>query len=894
VTAALAALIRTWRERALLTQEQLAARAGLSVRTLRRLESGRLHKPHGYSLQALAEALGLTDEERTRLADAARGEAPAGDRSPVARQLPTDVAGFTGRDRDLAGLDALLPEPDDPEPPAVLAAIAGQAGVGKTALAVHWAHRVSDRFPGGQLHLDLRGYAPGPPLTAIQALSALLQGLGVEAVQVPVQLEAAAALYRSLTAGRRVLVVLDNARDAVQVRPLLPGGPGCVALVTSRDRLDGLVASHGVRRLELDVLPPAEAAGLLSRIVGGERVAAEPEAAGRLAALCGHLPLALRIAAAKLAGGPGESIAAYAGALAGDDRLGGLAVEDDPQAAVRAAFDWSYAALDEPARRLLRLLGLVPGSEFDAGPAGALAGLDAAAADRVLRRLAAAHLLERRGAGRYAFHDLLRLYARERAREEDAGAALERLYDWYLAGAAAAARMLYPGRVQLAVEAAGPAPALPDGASALAWLDAERPNLVAVVQQAAEHGPRRYAWQLADLLRGYFLIRRSVVDWLAVARAGAAATATGGDLRARSAALLGLGTLYFSLGRLDEAVRDNAEGLRMARLAGWAEGQAACLNNLGGACWARGELSRAAEHQAEALAIHRQLGRRHGEADTLVNLASLEDALGRLREAYEHVDQAHGLYRELGSRPGEAQALASRGVMAYHLGRLADAERHLREALDRFREAANQHAETQALSALAETLCDRGRYGEAAELARLAVEGARDTQQVLLEGEALTVLGRVCSRQGDDRRAVEHLERAAGLARRAGARMFESQTLIGLAQARLAAEPDLAVEAAGRALAVAAADGYRVLEGDALTALAAAHLRRGCPEEAVAYARRALPVHRETGHLAGEARTLVMLGRALPDGEGAEREALALFAEIGAPAGDEVRALLGD
>jgi DNA-binding XRE family transcriptional regulator len=451
--AELAALLRAWRTRVLLTQEQLAERTGLSVRTIGRMEAGRL-RPRSESVRLLADALELSEAERQLLAVAVQGRpaaaaapaAPAAPVAPVPRQLPADVAGFTGRSPHLAELDGLLA--GDGEPPVVLiSAIAGAAGVGKTALAVHWAHQVSDRFPDGQLHVNLQGYAAGPPVEPVRALAQLLQSFGLEAEKVPVEEEAAAGLYRSLLSGRRVLVVLDNARDATQVRPLLPGSPGCVVVVTSRDRLTGLVASHGAHRLLLDVLAPDEAVGLLARILGQERVDGDPAGTVELAEACGRLPLALRIAAANLAGEPERSIGSYAGALRGD-RLGGLAVEDDPEVGVRAAFDHSYAVLHPDAQRLFRLLGLVPGPEATPNAAAALAGTAPDAAARLLGRLAAAHLLEVHAPDRYSLHDLLRLYASQRAEREDSGAerqaAVRRLFDWYLHTADSAARLLYP------------------------------------------------------------------------------------------------------------------------------------------------------------------------------------------------------------------------------------------------------------------------------------------------------------------------------------------------------------------------------------------------------------------------------------------------------------------
>jgi DNA-binding SARP family transcriptional activator/DNA-binding XRE family transcriptional regulator len=366
-------------------------------------------------------------------------------------QLPAEVAAFTGRTRQREELDRLL-EPGADTTAVVISAIVGTAGVGKTALAVHWAHLVRDHFPDGQLYVNLRGYATTAPMSPLQALAGFLRALGVPAEQVPVEPALAADLFRTLLAGKRMLLLLDNARSAEQVRPLLPGSPGCLVLATSRNRLSGLVAKEGAGRLILDVLTPSEAVGLMARILAKEWVAAERQAAEELAELCGLLPLALRIAAANLAGQRGQSIAGYVARLRQGDRLVELAVDGDPQAAVRTSFDCSYAVLEPDDRRVFRLLGLMPGPEFTGPAAAALAGIAVGQAERVLDRLASAHLLESRAPGRFGFHDLLRRYACDRSEGEDGDverqAAISRLYDWYLHTADAADRLLYPEKLR--------------------------------------------------------------------------------------------------------------------------------------------------------------------------------------------------------------------------------------------------------------------------------------------------------------------------------------------------------------------------------------------------------------------------------------------------------------
>jgi DNA-binding SARP family transcriptional activator len=333
--------------------------------------------------------------------------------SPVPAQLPSAAAGFAGRDSDLAELDALLAG-RSPGGPVVV--ITGTAGVGKTALAVHWAQRHRDEFPDGQLYVNLAGYAPAPPLPPERALAGFLRALGVPAERIPPEGDEAAALYRSLLADRRVLLVLDNARSPDQVRPLLPGGAGCLTVITSRDRLAGLAVREGARLLPLDVLCPGEALEVLAGVLGADRVGADPDAAAEVAALCAGLPLALRIAAAHLTRHARQPMGGFAAQLRAGNRLSMLSVAGDEQSAVRASFDLSYAALRPAARRMFLLAGLNPGGDLSARAAAALGAVPAGAARDALADLTEAHLMDEDVPGRFGMHDLLRLYAGDRAR----------------------------------------------------------------------------------------------------------------------------------------------------------------------------------------------------------------------------------------------------------------------------------------------------------------------------------------------------------------------------------------------------------------------------------------------------------------------------------------------
>ena len=817
-------------------------------------------------------------------------------------QLPADVPDFTGREPHLRRLDGFVPISAG-DPPAVVA-IAGAAGVGKTALAVHWAHRVSDRFPDGQLYVNLAGYAPGPPVPPVAALARFLRALGVPDELIPVDVEEAAATFRSALAGRRMLLLLDNARGADQVRPLLPGSPGCLAVVTSRDDLVGLAAREGARRLDLDVLSPDEASSLLGRLLGTDRVATEPAAAGELARLCGYLPLALRIAAANLSSQAGQTIAAYTAKLRTGDRLGALAVPGDDTVAVRAAFELSYVDLLAPVRRMFRLLGIAPGVDCTAETAAALGGLPVAESARLLRTLADAHLIDESAPGRYQFHDLLRLYAADRAlAEEDAAerdTAIDRLYAYYVSTVDATARVLYPHVIRLPSAVEHPVPGFEDHTKASEWLDGERPNLVAAVAYAAEHGPPERAWLLADGLRGYFQLCMRTVDWLAVAQTGLAAADAAGDRRAQAAAHLSLAALHWRQGRHDKSIDHHGRALTQAQRSGWADGEAAALGNLGAVYNMTGRLAEAADHYAEALALNRRLGALGGQAVNLGNLGGVYSELGRLAEAADHHGQSLALYRKIGSRSGEALALSNLAETLHGLGRLVEAERHLVESLTLRREVGDRGGEADTLTMLAVVQRDSGRPAESRQLAEAALALAREIGHQRLAANALNTLGTIHLRLGDGRRAVDLHGAALREIGDTTGRYADVEAHLGIARAEhLLGDPDAAGRTALRALGLARTAGYRVLEGQALTTLAEVSLDSGSLDRAATLGEEALASHRDTGHLMGAAQAHAVLGRVhrqaglLTAARAHWREAVRLYEEIGTTDADEVRTLLG-
>ncbi|MEU4802118.1 BTAD domain-containing putative transcriptional regulator [Actinosynnema sp. NPDC023587] len=554
----------------------------------------------------------------------------------VPRQLPPDVGTFTGRAADLARLDELAGR-DGP----VVAVVSGTAGVGKTSLAVHWAHRVAASYPDGQLFVDLRGFDERSPLGPAQVLPLLLRALGSDSPDTP---EEQVARYRSLSSGRRMLVVLDNASSTEQVRPLLPAAPGCVTVVTSRDELRGLTALDDAVPTRLGVLAPGEAGDLLTRLVG-TRCAVEPAALAELAGLCAYLPLALRVAAANI--DHDSTIAGYVAALRTGDRLTELAIDGDRRAAVRVTFGLSYDRLDPAAQRLFRLLSLIPGEDHGPAAAAAVAGLPPAEAGRLLNRLAAAHLLERR-AGRYTCHDLLRLHARERCEAEDSRAerdrAVRRLLDHFLHAADRAYRAMTADRPALPlVEPSFPPdlPAFADRRAGLAWFDEEFTGLVALVDLAVEHGLCAHAWQLPTAMWGVLVLRGNLVEWERLSRIALAA----------------------------------------ARRCADPYGEALSVNTLGSIRKFRGDLVDALEHLGEALRIRERIGHTPGVATTLDETANVLSRLGRLDEALELHDRVVALRRVHGGT-GEATALNNRALTLGRSGRYAEALADCRAAID--------------------------------------------------------------------------------------------------------------------------------------------------------------------------------------------------------------------
>jgi tetratricopeptide (TPR) repeat protein/transcriptional regulator with XRE-family HTH domain len=736
----LAELLRTWRERALLTQEQLARRTGLGVRTIRRLESDSLRRPRKDSMRLLADALELTGTERAQLIAAARG-GPAEPGRPRLKQLPADVAGFTGRTRQLKEMDGLLAGYGTATT-MVISAIAGTAGVGKTALALHWAHRVADRFPDGQLYVNLRGYDPsGAPVEPGTAIRGFLEALEVPPPRIPAEPGAQSAMFRSLVADKRLLVVLDNARDAEQVRPLLPGGPRCVTVVTSRDKLTGLVATEGAQPFVLDQLSTVEAKDLLTRRVGTDRAAAEPEAVDEIIGRCERLPLALAVVAARAAT-ESAPLATFAAELReAGQRLDPFAT-GDAASDLRAVFSWSYQGLGAPAARLFRLLGLHPGPDASAAAAASLAGLPPRQAARLLDELTRAHLVTEHRPRRYAGHDLLRAFAREQAEAVGAGTeaagAVHRVLEHYLHTAYAAALQLHPlrKRFELPPPLTGVTPeTFGTDEDARGWFAAEHAVLLAAVDLAAAAGHDLLCYRLAWCLTDYLDWRGHWQEWAAVQQIGLRAAERLGDPTGQALAHRGIAGASARRGDYDTAAGHLLRALDIVGEHGTAADQAQVRANLGTVYLRQGRYDDALRHELRALDLCREAGDRVGEADELGSVGWAYARSGQYPLAVRYGREALALQRELGNREGQAAVLDSLGYALHHVGEYSEAASCFEQAIELCRLLANRYYEAFSLDHLGDTRFAAGDPGAARaawqQAARILDElGHPDVEQV--------------------------------------------------------------------------------------------------------------------------------------------------------------------
>ncbi|EPD58701.1 AfsR/SARP family transcriptional regulator [Streptomyces sp. HGB0020] len=822
---------------------------------------------------------------------------PAPREAAVPAELPHDAPGFAGRADELARLHALLtPEAEHggQANTVVISAIGGAAGIGKTALAVHWAHRVRERFPDGQLYVNLHGFDHDRrPLEPREALELLLTGLGLAASEIPPDHLAQARVFRTLLAGRRILIILDNAASADQVRPLLPAAPNCCVLVTSRNRLGGLVALDGAHPLPLGLLQPDAARALLSRTLGAHRVDEDRPAVDELIRLCGSLPLALRVAAARLAGDPALRTADLVAEMAEGNRLDALEPEGDVGSPLRTAFSVSYGALSPGARRLFRLLGLFPGADFTAEVAAAFLDTPLSQARRLLGALAAAHLVEPVTAGRYRFHDLLREYAGERALAEETAAerdaALERLLLWYLhAARTTAGTGLFPelpGGLR-----PGEHPGVPSADEHGLWLNAERANLLAVIDHAGRHGPRPVAWYLTSALFNHFWMYLPRNTWQTIAQTALQAAEAEGDLFGQSAMHSSLSALRSDRGHVRQAMEHATRALDISRELGWVAGEASALGLRAFSKWSMARLSSAYDDLTTGLRLFHATGNPHFEGFGLVGLGMVCRELGRLREAAGHLESALALDVEH-TRWDDGPAIQVLGGVYWELGRLADGLDLLGPAVISEKRADYRDGRMMMLNCLAKISVELGRHEEGLEQAERTLAMVGDTKRYWIMPGILNTLAAAHRGLARWDQALRADQEAFALAREAAFSRGEADTLVSLAVThQYLGRHDEARAHAEHALRLARAHSFRVVEGQALTALAGAMESERDLATAADLAERAITIHHETGHRLGEARTLMALARIRrrTDSAAAEllsRRALAIFEDVGVPEG---------
>ena len=862
-----------------------------AYRDLRRATVGELGVEPGLSLQELHHRI-LRSDAGLILSRPLPEQPPRPSVTPptrsAPRQLPADTRLFTGR-RD--ELDALVELAEAAAKGAdagmvVISAINGMGGIGKTALAVRAGHRAAERFPDGQLFLDLRGYDSRlAPLAAEDALDYLLRSLGVQPHALPADLDERAALFRSRLAGTRTLIVLDNAANAAQVQPLLPGTPGCLVLVTSRNRMMGLDDAHF---FALDALEPDEAVSLLRRIAGTERIAGQERAAAELVALCGLMPLAVRIVAALLRHRPAQTVKGLIEQLREESqRLAHLRDEDRDLASV---FESSYRGLPEPEARLFRLLGLMPGPDFDAYAAAHLIGTDLCTAERRLDWLLDQNLLVEHAPGRFRLHDLLRSYARSLetpAQEEHAG--VDRVLDYYEQTALAAAEELarrHSPRLAHGQAMREPIRPVADYAAAVAWLRGERGTLFALLEHVTEPARRVSLTAALATFMNYEVPKRRQIAWH---QAAVDATRSSGRPAEEAEALLNLAHVYRTDGGFDLA----AELLRRAidgyRSLGDRLGEANAQCEFGRVSHLTGDYAGAAAMQEQALALYRELGDRLGTADALYELGRINTLSGDHRVAEEFAQQALALFAELGKPMGVAHVQVVLANIRRRGGDYDESADLLERSAATFREAGDRQSESNALWTLGQIRLAQGDYDTAAEMMERTLASNREVGTRHGTGSALGVLGTVQLARGEYEAAAELLREAMAIFQEIGHRTGVATAQFHLARTkRLTGDLDGAHSLLDAAIAVIEQTGDQVALCGAWCERGAQLLEAQDPEAALDWYRRALETAGALGGGAQRAEALEGTARCLARSDrgaaiAAAREAAELYEKLGAP-----------
>ncbi len=708
-----------------LTYRELATRTGWSHTAIAEYLTGRTLPPTDRLdillrlLEANSAELGAVATARDRIEERRRNSRTSGDAAggsadraeqTVPRQLPAAPLHFVGRAAELAALSNLA----DRAPAAgtvVISAVTGMAGIGKTALALYWAHRAAKRFPDGQLYVDLRGFDPaGAMVEPTDVMRRFLEALAIPPQRIPADRDALLACYRTHMAHRRMLIVLDNARDAAQARPLVPGTPGCLVLITSRNRLTGLVAATGAPPLQLDPLTPAEAREMLTNRLGAHRVAAEPGAVGMLIARCARLPLALAIVAAWAATHPDFPLGVLAAELDDTSTRLDILADTDPTTDLRTVFSWSYATLTRPAARMFRLLGLHPGPDASAAVVASLTGLPKSQARQHLAELTHAHLIIEGRPGRYTFHDLLRLYAtglvHRTESAEQQRAATRRLLDHYLHTAHTADRLLNPtrDRIGLLPPERGTTPEhSADHQQALDWFTIEHHCLLAAVSHASALGHDTHTWQLAWALADYHERYAHWRDQITAQRAAVVAAGRLGDRAIQGRAHRLLARAFVRLGHHDDAHTHLLQALDKSNLAGDHIGQAQTHHTLAILHAQQRRYADALHHAQQALNLYTVADNQPGLARALNGVGWYHAELGDHQEALIRCQQALTLHEKLGDRYGQATTWDSLGYIEHHLGHHARAVTCYRHAIALYQELGDHYCQAVALNHLGDT-----------------------------------------------------------------------------------------------------------------------------------------------------------------------------------------------
>jgi tetratricopeptide (TPR) repeat protein len=767
----------------------------------------------------------------------------------VPRQLPPVTSLFVGRDAELHQLEQLRARGQR------LVVISGPAGAGKSTLALRWAHAATRHFPDGQIFLDMRGFDRAAAMTPREALPLLLRGLGRPSREIPPTLAGQVALYRTMVADRRVLLVLDDVAHRNQIQDMLPGGDGSLTLITSRDSMSGLTATTGAQRVECDVLDPAASFGLLGRALGIARVSAEPVAAAQLAELCDHLPLALCVAASQIEEDSAGGIGRFVTRVLDRGRLAQLSLGDEEHAAVRAALDASYQMLPPIGQVVHRSLGLLPGTGRTVAAIAAAVDLSRGEVEDALRSAVRLHLLRAPAAGAVAWHDLVHEHAAERLRAEVSAAeratATRRLLEHYLHSAAAAARACGLARPGATLDPVGvDATVIPFAGApeAHAWFDAAWPEMAAAISHVAVHGPRRYAWLLADGLRDLVQHRRPVSDLIRITEIGLDAAEADNDLSGQAAMHACAGQAAFRVGDLPGTLAAFGSAGQLARKIGWPLMEARSEQGIGIVLKQMGEPEQALSHYRRAAVISRDAGDGLGEAGALNNLGSALLLLGRLEEA----EQALVACLPLAARTDphlHCLVLANLGEVRTYRGRFDDALAVLDEALG-VADTPSPYARAVILENVGLTHVERGDLDTAQAVLTEAVGLARQVENRTSETTTLIGLADVANAQGRHADAAQFLATAGRIADQIGVTAAQAATLRGLGAVLLAQDrPREALDRLQRAGTLAAAGSPQLLPAVRLLE-ARAYARLGDVPAALRTADEAVRLAAESGQLA--------------------------------------------